>query len=646
MCGIVGFWTKSRSNNTKSSLYHMAQAIHHRGPDDSGLWVDELSGLSLAHRRLSILDLSPSGHQPMESSCGRFVIVYNGEIYNHLLLREQLKKQGNNVYWQGHSDTETLLECFSSWGIKPTLQAIVGMFAFALWDKKEKVLILARDRMGEKPLYYGHNNNSFYFSSELKGLKAHPSFKPTIDRNSITLLFRHNCIPAPYSIYKNIYKLLPGHYATLYSCNDTPTVLPYWDLPSAIIDAKKLPLIDDDKYAIELLRENLTNSIKGQLQSDVPLGAFLSGGIDSSLIVALAQEVNETPIKTFTVGVPGTSDNEADYARAIAKHLKTEHIQLDVTHSDALDFVSNIPNVYCEPFSDSSQIPTYLICKRASQYVKVALSGDGGDELFCGYNRYLSAYNLWKKASRLPKISRHILATAIRTFPPQFYDKIVNCLLPPKNRITIPGYKAHKFANILAVNNEFEFYKNLCSHLKSPEDIVIGSYEPETLLTTKQYFTGTYSFVEWMMAMDTQTYLPDDILCKVDRAAMASSLETRAPFLDHRIVEYAWKLPLRMKTRNGVGKWLLRQLLYEYVPNQLIDRPKSGFGVPLSKWLRTDLRDWSESLLNETKIRNEGYLNVAATRKMWADHLSAKQDFGYELWDILMFQEWLNHNAQ
>jgi asparagine synthase (glutamine-hydrolysing) len=652
MCGLAGLW--QLHGGAQDTLLQQVQAMSaqltHRGPDDSGLWCDESTGIALAQRRLSILDLSPAGHQPMHSACGRYVIVFNGEIYNHLDLRERLLAEGAAPAWRGHSDTETLLACFVAWGIERTLQASVGMFAFALWDRRQRMLTLARDRLGEKPLYYAWQGDTLLFGSELKALKAHAVFHADIDRDALALLLRHDCIPAPYSIYRGVFKLRPGH--LLHISADAPRdaqPVPYWRYNDAVSAGLGNPLHGTDAEAIDALEAQLSASIGAQMLSDVPLGAFLSGGIDSSTIVALMQARSTRPIKTFTMGFGEDGYDEAMHAKAVATHLGTEHTELHVRPEDALAVIPRLPSIYCEPFGDSSQIPTFLISQLTRRQVTVALSGDGGDELFGGYNRYLGARTTWERMQRLPSFARQAGAGALRAMSPAAWNRWferVKPLLPKRWHLATPGDKAQKLADVLTLSSGHAFFLNLASQWKDPGSIVIGAHEPMTLLTDPAAWPHTDSLAQWMMAMDAQTYLPDDILVKVDRAAMANSLETRVPMLDHRVVELAWRIPLHQKIRDGEGKWLLRQVLYRHVPRELIERPKMGFGIPLDSWLRGPLRDWAEALLDESRLRREGYFHPAPIRQKWKEHLSGRHNWQHRLWTVLMFQAWLEENRR
>jgi asparagine synthase (glutamine-hydrolysing) len=588
----------------------------------------------------------------MHSVCGRFVLVFNGEIYNHLELRARLEKKAEVLGWRGHSDTETLLSCFVAWGIGKTLQELVGMFALSLWDRQERTLTLARDRLGEKPLYYGWLGRTFLFGSELKALKAHPLFCGEIERDALALLLRHNCIPAPYSIYRGIHKLPPGHLVTVNpaehsSCSE-PKPCPYWSLNEVVADGHARPFSGSEVEAIDALEAQLKQSIGLQMLADVPVGALLSGGVDSSAIAALMQAQSGQPIRTFTIGFDEAGYDEAVHAKAVAHHLGTRHTELYVRPKDALAVIPLLPSMYCEPFSDSSQIPTFLVSQLARQQVTVALSGDGGDELFGGYNRYLMARQTWGEMQRLPLRARRAAAGVLRAVSPSMWDRLFDSaksLLPKRLHIANPGDKAHKLADVLTLADGESFFRQLTSHWQDPVSIVIGGHEPTTLLSERLSWPTTNSFEHWMMAIDAQLYLPDDILVKVDRAAMAVGLETRVPLLDHRVVELAWRMPLRWKIRDGQGKWLLRQVLYRHVPKKLIERPKMGFGIPLDSWLRGPLRDWAESLLDEGRLHQEGYFNPAPIRKKWAEHLSEQRNWQSHLWNVLMFQAWLEEQS-
>jgi len=634
MCGFAGCFGGSNLGEKVLSL--MGGRLVHRGPDAAGIWLDKKAQIGMSHQRLSILDLSVAGRQPMTSGSGRYVITFNGEIYNHLDLREKLE----NINFQGHSDTETLLVCIEEWGLENALKNMVGMFAFALCDKKERLLYLARDRIGEKPLYYGWQgeggNASFLFGSELKALKAHPSFQSDINRDATTLFFRHNCIPAPYSIYHGISKLLPGTFLTVSLNSREPKISSYWSAEETAIKGVETVYRGSDVDLLDELEGILQQSVKQQMIADVPLGAFLSGGIDSSLIVALMQQQSTQAVKTFTIGFFESGYNEAEYAKAVAKHLKTEHTELYVSSKEAMNVIPQLPHLYDEPFSDSSQIPTFLVSKLARESVTVSISGDAGDELFCGYNRYLLTDRLWNKLSLLPVSIRRGLANVVTTISPVMWSKMLDFL--PYGNV---GDKIHKAAGVLGSSSLDDLYLGLISHWGNPESIVLNSKEPDTLLNSGMLQLSNLTQVQKMMLLDLLTYLPDDILTKVDRAAMGVSLETRVPFLDHNVVEFAWRMPMNFKVRNGESKWALRQILYKYVPKELIERPKMGFGVPIDSWLRGPLRGWAESLLDEVRLRQEGFFNPIPIRQKWEEHLSGRRNWQYQLWDVLMFQAWL-----
>jgi len=653
MCGLAGFFDGAALEVDAAThlLKRMVDPINHRGPDDEGYWYEPESRIGLGHRRLSIVDLSHAGHQPMRSVSGSYVIVFNGEIYNHLELRNALEVECGEFDWRGHSDTETLLAGFDVWGVEKTVSRSIGMFAFVLFDRKERQLILSRDRFGEKPLYYGWQKEVFLFGSELKSLKAHPAFEGEIDLASIALQMRHNYIPTPYSIYKGIRKLPPGTFLKLpvhrdrFAVKSLPEPIPYWSLRGAINRGVQNPFDGTVSDAVEELDQILRDSVKQQMVADVPLGAFLSGGIDSSTVAALMQSQSSRPVKTFSIGFDETGYNEAVYAKAVAQHLGTEHTELYISPQQAMDVIPRMPSLYDEPFSDSSQIPTFLVSQMTRQHVTVSLSGDAGDELFGGYNRYLLAHRLWGKLSWLPPSVRRLGGSALTSVSPEQWSNIVGPLqrfMPATWRLANVGDKLHKGASVLGCDSLNTLYLGLISHWNSPSSMVIGGSEPETLLNGQDLFLSDLGSIERMMTLDTLTYLPDDLLVKVDRAAMGVSLETRVPFLDHRVVEFAWQLPLSMKIRNGQGKWILRQVLHKYVPKELIERPKMGFGIPIGDWLRGPLRDWAESLLDESRLCHEGFFNPAPIRKKWAEHLSGQRNWQYHLWDVLMFQAWLD----
>ena len=641
MCGITGFWGDSLPLGIAE---RMANRLFSRGPDDTGFWEDEAIGLALAHRRLSILELSPAGAQPMVSPCGRYVLVFNGEIYNHNELRLELDSDGGGFSWRGHSDTETLLAGLRHWGIEKCLQNLVGMFAFALWDKKEKTLYLARDRMGEKPLYYGRSGDAFLFGSELKALTAYPAWRGEVDRDALAAFLRFSYVPTPQSIYKGIFKLPPAHFVTIKDGGHTigdPTC--YWNLHQTASNGVG-SLLQSPEALTNELEELLRDAVKRQMAADVPLGAFLSGGIDSTTIAALMQAQSDRPVKTFTIGFHETCFDEAIHAKKVAAHLGTDHTELYVTPQEAMAVIPKLSTIYDEPFSDVSQIPTYLVSQLARRHVTVSLSGDGGDELFCGYNRYVSGYSVWSKLKGLPQPMRHILAGLLERAPGRALDR-VQSVLPSRFQVSSLADRLPKLADALAHQDGFAYYRALVSHAKNPEAIVLGAHEAASLLE-KYRQPNLSGLQEQMMFWDMLTYLPDDILTKVDRASMAVSLEARVPLLDHRVVEFAWRVPTAFKYRDGQGKWLLRQVLYRYVPKELMERPKMGFGVPIEHWLRGPLRDWAETLLAEGRIRQEGYLDPAPIRQMWREHLSGRRNWQYHLWDVLMFQAWREEMAR
>lgn len=642
MCGITGFWDISRQISTDYLpviVQQMSKSLIHRGPDDGGSWVDGEVGIALGHRRLSIVDLSPQGHQPMISSNGRYVIVFNGEVYNFPELRKQLQSLGYSFC--SHSDTEVMLSAICEWGVLEATKRFNGMFAFAVWDSQERVLHLGRDRIGEKPLYYGWCGHTFIFASELKAFKVHPDFQPKINRDALALFLRFSYIPAPYSIYQGIYKLPP---ATLLSWNGTtihPQPVPYWSAKIAAESGVAYPFTGSENEAIVHLEELLKDAIKMRMLADVPLGAFLSGGIDSSTIVALMQSQSQQPVKTFSIGFHEQDYNEAEYAKSVAQHLGTDHRELYVTSDEAMAVIPKLPSLYDEPFSDPSQVPTFLISQLARNHVTVSLSGDGGDELFAGYKRYFLASSIWQKIGWIPQTVRHSTAKALTSVSAQTWNRgfePINTILPAKLNF---GDKLHKLASILAVSHPDTMYADLVSPLQEPEKVVIDSSQLSTVFSDGNLWASLPNFTERMMYLDLISYLPGDILVKVDRATMGVSLEGRIPFLDHRVVEFAWQIPLSMKIRGNQGKWLLRQVLYKYVPKELIERPKMGFGIPIGAWLRGPLRDYAEDLLDESRLRREGYFHPQPIRQKWDEHQNGDRNWQHHLWVILMFQAWL-----
>lgn len=640
MCGIAGFLApEGLTPQAGEAALAMAMAIAHRGPDDHGLWLDPEAGLALAHRRLSIVDLSPAGHQPMLSESGRHVIVFNGEIYNHGEIRQALTDANLGPNWRGHSDTEVLLAAIEAWGVERALRQSVGMFAFALWDRKERRLVLARDRLGEKPLYFGWCSGHFLFGSELKALRAHPAFAADVDRDALALLLRHADVPAPRSIFRGISKLAPASILTLHHGATAPEIATYWSVGDAAAAGQRAPFRGSPGEAADLVEAGIERALQGQMMADVPLGAFLSGGVDSSTVVALMQKLSARPVKTFTIGFQEQGYDEAAHAKAVAAHLGTDHAELYVTGREARAVIPALAHMYCEPFADSSQIPTFLVAKLARQHVTVALSGDGGDEVFSGYRRYRFASRWWPRFDRLPQGLRRAAARGVTGLGPEAIDRMARlplALVPKGRRPALLGDKVHKAATIAGLPDLDSVYQALISQWQDPGAVVIsaGPLPPVQL-------TGPSDPMRRMIAADMTGYLPDDILVKVDRAAMAVSLETRVPFLDHRLVELAWTLPSEILQRDGISKWPLRQVLYRYVPKALIERPKMGFGVPVGTWLRGPLRDWAEALLDERRLAREGYFAPGPIRAAWGRHLAGRANEQHALWCVLMFQAWL-----
>jgi asparagine synthase (glutamine-hydrolysing) len=655
MCGFAGFLGAAplqAKGEQHALVKRMTDTIVYRGPDSAGYWCDSERAIALGHRRLSIIDLSPAGHQPMQSPVGRYVIAFNGEIYNHLLMRKELESGGTAPVWRGHSDTETLLAGFDAWGVQGTIERAVGMFAFAVWDRHTGLLTLGRDRIGEKPLYYGWQGRGasavFLFGSELKALRAHPAFENIIDRGALCLQMRHSYIPAPYSIYRGIAKLPPGCLLTVSSRHPEPVLSTYWSGAQQVAAGVAAPFVGTAEQAVDQLEGLLKDAVGAQMAADVPLGAFLSGGVDSSTVVALMQAQSSRPVKTFSIGFYEDGYNEAEYAKAVARHLGTEHTELYVHAEQAQAVIPHLHAMYDEPFSDSSQLPTFLVSQLAKQHVTVSLSGDAGDELFCGYSRYQVTAKLWNTINAAPMPLRKLAARAITGISVDSWNRLARNLapcLPRSMRFANTGDKLHKGAKVITSATLDALYLGLVSHWDDPASLVIGGAEPPGLSTSATPAFSGLDGIQRMMALDLLTYLPDDILVKVDRAAMNVSLETRVPFLDHRVVEFAWRLPQSVKLRDGVSKWALRQVLYRYVPKALIERPKMGFGVPIGAWLRGPLREWAETLLAEPRLRSEGFFDPAQVRKKWNEHLSGQRNWQYHLWDVLMFQSWLEQQA-
>ncbi len=642
MCGIAGFVQPGgfSASTARSVVSEMSASIAHRGPDDDGVWIDTGSGVALAHRRLAVIDLSAAGHQPMSSSSGRHVIVFNGEIYNHAELREQLNARASPaISWVGSSDTEVLLAAIEHFGLRRALEDAVGMFAFALWDRQARTLFLARDRLGEKPLYYGWQNRVFLFGSELKALVAHPCFAGEVDRESLLSFLRYKYVPAPWSIYRGIRKLVPGSFVKLAirghgGSLELPEPRRYWSLDDVIKRGRERPFEGGPDDAVTALHELLEAAVAPQVAADVPVGAFLSGGVDSTTIVALMQANASRPIRTFTIGFEDAHYDEAVHAKEVARWLGTEHHQLYASPQDALDVIPRLPSLYDEPFSDASQIPTFLVAEMTRRYVTVALSGDGGDELFGGYQRYFRMRDRLNVLSPIPPVLRRLCGRTINAVPDHWTQgmKVFS--------------RARKLADLLDFEKEEELYHRLVSHWRSPSTVVSDVTDRRVNLSDPVLWPKAVGLENRMMAVDTITYLPDDILVKVDRAAMGVGLETRAPFLDHRVVEFAWRLPRSLKIRRRQGKWLLRQVLYRYVPPALVDRPKMGFSAPLATWLRGPLREWAEALLDERRLRVEGYLHPAPIRKRWTEHVSGRRRWEASLWSVLMFQSWLDEHRR
>ena len=644
MCGIAGVATWRPMINGEAEVIKMTTAIAHRGPDDSGQWVDAEVGIAFGHRRLSIIDLSPQGHQPMGSATGRYMIVYNGEIYNY----QQIRKQLEGIYaapdWRGHSDTEVLLAAVEAWGIEGALQRCIGMFAIALWDRQERTLTFARDRMGEKPLYYTNAGGKVLFGSELKALRALGDDRNEIDRHGLTRFMEYGYIPGTDTIFSGVKKLTAGHYVTLASPSDVDLVpTAYWrPICENVIEQRALLASASDAELIDLVHDQLRESVKLQMVSDVPIGAFLSGGVDSSLVTSLMQSQGKESVRTFTIGFEEREFNEAIYAKDVAKHLGTVHTELYVNAQDALNIIPKIPDIYDEPFADSSQIPTILVSRMTRQHVKVALSGDGGDELFAGYPRYWLAANLWKRMSSLPLFARRAAARSLKQLSPSQWDNLLARVVSKNRFQDFNGRRMHRLAQLLVTGSQDALYTRLTSQW-APEDGLVLNPSARSL-HDEVWPTGGRTPIESIRLRDMKQYLCDDLLVKVDRASMSTSLETRAPLLSHKIVELALCLPENALVRDGTGKWILRQVLDRYVPRQLIERPKAGFAVPLGIWLRGPLRDWADDLLNTSKITSQGYLDARLVEGMWNEHRSGKYDRSPYLWNILMFQAWLNNS--
>jgi asparagine synthase (glutamine-hydrolysing) len=628
MCGFAGFFQQARCSSLEQMeaiAMAMAERLAHRGPDDSGVWADAEAGMAFGFRRLSVVDLSPHGHQPMHSSTGRYVIAFNGEIYNHRQLRRDLETF--SVTFRGHSDTEVLLAAIEQWGLEHALIRCVGMFAFALWDSRERRLHLGRDRIGERPLYYGRMGDILLFASELKALKAHPAWSGEIDRDVVTLLLRYTYIPAPFSIFKGIRKLPPATILTVSDPAKLNSPNEYWSARATVERGAMNQFRGDEVEATNQLEALLQHAIRDQIVADVPVGALLSGGIDSSTVVALMQATSNRPTRTFTIGFYESAFNEAESAAKVARHLATDHTELYVSPADGLAVIPKLPTLYDEPFADHSQIPTYLVTSLARQNVTVSLSGDGGDELFGGYQRYSYSRRIWDRFGWVPRPMRVATSHVIRAGA--FASK--------------QGRRLELLADLLEASSPEDLYLRFISNWRHPDKLVVCATEPPSA-PTDNHRPNLHHYLEMMMYLDLISFLPDDILVKVDRASMAVSLEVRAPFLDHRIVEFAATLPLAMKIGRDQTKRILRNVLHRYVPTELVNRPKWGFVLPLAEWLRGPLRPWAESLLDETRLRTEGIFEPLPIVQRWREHRSGRADWVSSLWSVLMFQAWLDQN--
>jgi asparagine synthase (glutamine-hydrolysing) len=644
MCGFAGLLDPDATLGADGLRHHalaMAATLAHRGPDDEGVWLDEAGTVALGHRRLAVLELSPLGAQPMVSRDGRWVLAYNGEIYNHAALGAALRDAGTTL--RGGSDTEVLLETIASLGLNPALERAEGMFAFALWDAERRELSLVRDRLGEKPLYYGWVSGRLAFGSELKALRSLPAFRPELDRQAVALYLRHNCVPAPRTIYAGISKLLPGQGVTFRAgdgADAAPRGWTYWSVSEQLERARRDPLDAQGPGMLDALEGALSGSVAARMVADVPVGAFLSGGVDSSLIVALMQQHATEPVRTFTVGFEDAAFDESPEAAAVAAHLGCEHSTLRLAASDGVEVVGRLPEIWDEPFGDVSAIPMHLVSRLAAGEVTVALSGDGGDELFAGYNRHAWLERLWRRTAPVPAALRHVGGRAMARIPPSTVERAA-ALLPDRLRVRNPALKVAKVAKVLAATSPEEAYLSMVSYFDDAESMVIGAGSSESLAARPADWPALGGFTEQMLFLDLTTYLPDDILTKLDRAAMSVSLETRAPFLDRGVVELAWRLPLSAKLHGTTTKWALRQVLARHVPLELVDRPKMGFGFPIGELLRGELRAWADSLLDERRLAAQGLLDPTPIVAAWQDHLAGRQDRSHELWALLALLSWL-----
>jgi asparagine synthase (glutamine-hydrolysing) len=640
MCGIAGVWDRRRraSPDEMAALAQaMTDVLRYRGPDAGGLWRDDGASVALGHRRLSIVDLSPAGAQPMASSCGRFVISYNGEVYNSDELRPALEAAGRK--FRGHCDTEVIVEGAAVWGVRATVEKLIGMFAMALWDRQDRVLYLVRDRLGIKPVYWADFDGCILFGSELKSLRADASWSPTLDRDALTAYLRYGYVPGPMTIYRGVQKLPPGTILTAHE-GGAPEIAAYWSLQQIARAGQDARIDASEEEAEAALDALLRDAVGRRMVADVPLGAFLSGGIDSSTVVALMQAQSSRPVRSFSIGFRERGFDEAQHAAAVARHLGTDHTELYVSPEHALEVIPTLPAMYDEPFADSSQIPTFLVSEMTRKHVTVALSGDGGDELFAGYTRYFRGDTVWRGIDVLPQGARSLAAAGVRALSPAAWTALAN-VIPERRRPAQFGVKMHKLANVLDGEAEASsFYRQVISLWLDPSRIVKGGAEPKGLLEDPRVRDLVPDFVERMQYLDTLTYLPDDILTKVDRASMAVSLEARVPLLDHRVVAFSWTVPPAMKAANGIGKRLLRRVLDRYVPRELIDRPKMGFSVPIKDWLRGPLRPWADALLDERRLDADGIFETGPIRERWRQHVAGAHDWDASLWPILMFQAW------